>query len=84
MTYSKGRFAYSKKLYTTFELRGFRGYTQYKLSKFSNYSKITQQKSRCSITGRSHMVFRSSLLSRMQLRKYGRNGYLPHLGHAVF
>lgn len=84
LTYSKKRYLISKKSKKNIKIRGFRGYIQYKLSKFSNYSKITQQKSRCAVTGRSHMVFRSSLLSRMQIRKYGRDGFLPHLGHAVF
>jgi ribosomal protein S14 len=61
-----------------------RMYVIFKLSLFPRYSNITQHKTRCFKTGRTHMPFRFALLARMHIRLYTKLGLLPHVGNAVF
>ncbi len=56
----------------------------FKLSLFPRYSNITQHKTRCFKTGRSHMPFRFALLARMHIRIHYKLGLLPHVGNASF
>lgn len=61
-----------------------RVYIIFKLSFFPRYSNITQHNTRCFKTGRSHMPFRFSLLSRMHIRLYMKFGLLPHVCNVGF
>lgn len=54
-----------------------------KLSKYPRYSNFSQLNSRCVRTGRSHMVNRLTLLSRMQLKYFAQYGFLPSVGKFV-
>lgn len=51
--------------------------TQQKWFFFNNNSSITRIKNLCVLTGRSRSIYRFFKISRIQLRKFASEGYLP-------